>query len=55
MKQVIPRVQTRYLECPTCTNSVTTATNDRKHPLHPLKNEETGVAHAELTLRHARM
>jgi len=55
MKQIIPRVQTTYLECPTCTNSVTIVTNDRKYPLYPIKNEETGVALAELTLRQARM
>jgi len=37
MKQIIPRVQTTYLKCPTCTNSVTTVTNDRKYPLYPSK------------------
>jgi len=50
MKQIIPRVQTTYLEHPTCTNSVTIVINDWKYPLYPLKNQEIGVAHAMLTL-----
>jgi len=28
MKQIIPKVQTTYLEYPTCTNSVTIVIND---------------------------
>jgi len=54
MKQIIPRVQTTYLKCPTCTNSVTTVTNDRKYPLYPPKERRDwcGSCRARATINH---